>query len=207
MQSCKYVKVSGPQKTKLLALKNIYFYKGCTEIKHTDPFLHLAECISITFELQKRDTKKDTITRYRSKDSILCPGKIWEKIIRQISAYPSSSPTMTVNFFLHSDGTPHHFSGQELLNRLRLATNTVGKEKLGFTANQIGLHSARSGAAMVMYLAGVPVFTNMLLGRWSSDAFLHYIRKQVKEFSSGISNKMIQNENFFTISTATADDK
>jgi hypothetical protein len=114
---------------------------------------------------------------------------------------------MTVNFFLHSDGTPHHFSGQVLLNRLRLATNTVGKEKLGFTANQIGLHSARSGAAMVMYLAGVPVFTNMLLGRWSSDAFLHYIRKQVKEFSLGISNKMIQNKNFFTISTTTADDK
>jgi hypothetical protein len=57
-QSCKYVKVSGPRKTKLLALKNIHFYKGCTEIKHTDPFLNLAECISITFELQKRDTKK-----------------------------------------------------------------------------------------------------------------------------------------------------
>jgi hypothetical protein len=30
---------------------------------------------------------------------------------------------------------------------------------------------------MVMYLAGVPVFTIMLLGFWSSDAFLWYIRK------------------------------
>jgi hypothetical protein len=50
-----------------------------------------------------------------------------------------------------------------------------------------------------MYLAGIPVYTIMLLGRWSSDAFLHYIRKQVKKFSKGISEKMIQNENFFTI--------
>jgi hypothetical protein len=53
---------------------------------------------------------------------------------------------------------------------------------------------------MAMYLGGVPVFTIMLLGRWSSDAFLRYICKQVKEFSKGVSNKMITNENFFTIS-------
>jgi hypothetical protein len=52
---------------------------------------------------------------------------------------------------------------------------------------------------MAMYLAGVPVFTIMLLGRWSSDAFLRYIRKQVKEFSTGISQKMIHHEDFFTI--------
>eukprot|EP00978_Attheya_sp_CCMP212_P021308 scaffold62029_cov65-Attheya_sp.AAC.1 len=42
----------------------------------------------------------------------------------------------------------------------------------------IGTHSIRSAAAMAMYLAGVPVFTIMLIGRWSRDAFLHYIRRQ-----------------------------
>jgi hypothetical protein len=41
---------------------------------------------------------------------------------------------------------------------------------LGFTADQIGLHSARSGTTVAMYLVGVPVFTIMLLGRRSSDA-------------------------------------
>jgi hypothetical protein len=75
----------------------------------------------------------------------------------------------------------------------------LGPDVLGFTPDQIGLHSARSGAAMAMFLAGIPVFTIMLMGRWSSDAFLRYIRKQVKEFSLGVSSKMIQNENFFTI--------
>jgi hypothetical protein len=54
---------------------------------------------------------------------------------------------------------------------------------------------------MAMYLSGVPVFTIMLLGRWSSDAFLRYIRKQVQEFSSGVSSKMIQKEEFFTVPT------
>ena len=44
---------------------------------------------------------------------------------------------------------------------------------------------------MAMYLNGVPVYTIMLLGRWSSDAFLRYIRKQVESFGSGVSSKMI----------------
>jgi hypothetical protein len=58
---------------------------------------------------------------------------------------------------------------------------------------------------MAMYLSVVPVFTFMLLGRWNSDAFLRYIRKQVKELSSGTSNMMIKTENFFTIQFASQD--
>jgi len=82
-----------------------------------------------------------------------------------------------------------------------LAAATLGEDELGFSPDQVGLHSARSGAAMAMYLAGVPVVKIMLLGRWSSDAFLRYIRRQVKEFSGGVSQKMISNERFFTISS------
>ena len=43
------------------------------------------------------------------------------------------------------------------------------------------------------------MYTIMLIGRWSSDAFLRYIRKQVQEFSSGVSRKMILSTDFFTI--------
>jgi hypothetical protein len=86
-----------------------------------------------------------------------------------------------------------------------LAASSIGSSSLGFSADQIGLHLTRSGAAMAMHLLGVPVFTIMLLGRWSSDAFLRYIRKQVKEFSHGVSSKMIQNENFFTIQNSSGD--
>jgi hypothetical protein len=59
---------------------------------------------------------------------------------------------------------------------------------------------------MAMYLNGVPVIMIMMLGRWSRDAFLRYIRKQVKEFSTDISTKMIQNENFFTVPPASNKD-
>jgi hypothetical protein len=181
--------------------------KGRRTVPHSNPFLHLADCISITFENQKRDTKNDTITQHRSSNSLLCPVRIWASIVRRLSSYPSFSQNMMVNSFLLTDGSIHLFTGTGLLKKLRRAATALGPDVLGFTSSQIGLHSARSGAAMGMYLTGVPVFMIMLLGRWASDAFLRYIRKQVKEFSSGISEKMIMNENFSTITKNSSTDR
>jgi hypothetical protein len=45
---------------------------------------------------------------------------------------------------------------------------------------------------MAMYLARVLI----LVGRWSSTAILKYIRKQIQEFSHGISSKMIEIKSF-----------
>jgi len=206
MRSCEYVKVQGVRKTKLLELRNIRFFRGNTLIPHSSSSLSSADSMSITFEFQKRDTKNDTITQHRSGDKLLCPVKVWASIIKRIRSYKNSTSSTTVNTFQFPDGKTHNFSGPELLKRLRFATTSIGSDSLGFTAKEVGLHSARSGAAMAMYLAHVPVFTIMLLGRWSSDAFLRYIRKQVKEFSNGISSKMIQHEHFFTIPSTSAED-
>jgi hypothetical protein len=206
MRSCEYVKVQGTQKTKLLTVQNIRFFIGNRQIKHSEPSLSSADCVSITFDHQKRDIKNDVITQHRSGDRILCPVKVWAAIIRHISSYPGSSASDSVNLFHFPDGKKHFFTGTELLKRIRQAATALGPHSLRFTAKEIGLHSARSGAAMAMYLAHVPVFTIMLLGRWSSDAFLRYIRKQVKEFSNGISSKMIQQEHFFTVPSTSMDD-
>jgi hypothetical protein len=200
MRSCEYVQVYGPRRTKLLSIKSIKFYKGRRIISILEPGFDRASSVSITFELQKKDAKGDIITQHATGDQLLCPVKTWIRIISRIMKSDKSSQESTVNFFAHQDSAIHYFSGKDLLNRIRLAAATLGEEELGFHPNSIGLHSARSGAAMAMYLAGVPVFTIMLLGRWSSDAFLHYIRKQVQEFSKGVSQKMISNERFFTIS-------
>ena len=56
---------------------------------------------------------------------------------------------------------------------------------------------------MVMYLDGVPTFTIMIIGRWSSDAFLRYIRKQVKQFTHNVSCHMLQHDSFFTTTEYT----
>ena len=42
-----------------------------------------------------------------------------------------------------------------------------------------------------MFLGECPIYTIMMIGRWSSDAFLWYIRKQVEQFSHNVSNRML----------------
>ena len=80
---------------------------------------------------------------------------------------------------------------------------TIGETKLGIRRSEIGTRSICSGAVMAMYLAGVPVFSIMLIGRWSSTAFLKYIQKQVQEFSQGISSEMIEVQSFKHVQNPT----
>jgi hypothetical protein len=68
--------------------------------------------------------------------------------------------------------------------------------QLGFQANEIGTHSIRSGGAMAMKLSGAEDSTIRLIGRWKSDSFLKYIRKQIQQFSSNISSRMLDHEHF-----------
>ena len=77
---------------------------------------------------------------------------------------------------------------------------------LGFSGKDVGTHSIRSSLAMALYLSRRPISTIMLLGRWSSDAFLLYIRRQVQEFSDGVSADMVANERFFTLPDKVEDD-
>ena len=88
----------------------------------------------------------------------------------------------------------HYITRDEMLNHLRhTVDNMTG---LGFTGKDVGTHSIRSSLAMALYLKRRPISTIMLLGRWSSDAFLLYIRRQVQEFSKGVSTNMVDQENF-----------
>lgn len=59
---------------------------------------------------------------------------------------------------------------------------------------------------MAMYLTAVSVFTIMLLDRWSSDAFLRCIPRQVQEFSKGVSEKMVEINEFYTIPEINKED-
>jgi hypothetical protein len=79
----------------------------------------------------------------------------------------------------------------QVLLVLRAVSKAAGSARLGFEPSKLGTHSLCSGAAMEMYLAGVPVYTIMLIGRWSSNAFLQYICKQVKQFLQHVAKQML----------------
>jgi hypothetical protein len=78
-------------------------------------------------------------------------------------------------------------TGPVALKLLRQFVSSIDYVALGLDPKEIGLHSCRSSSAMAMYINKVPVYTIMLLGRWSSDASLRYIRKQCEEFGHDLS--------------------
>ena len=57
----------------------------------------------------------------------------------------------------------------------------------------------------MMYLSKEHIYTIMLVGLWNSDAFLTYIEKQVREFTRGVSTRMLQKDTFYN--TPLASDK
>lgn len=199
MRSCEYLLVSGPRRTKRLRLRNLRFFKGKRQLPQSSPFLRLADSISITFEFQKNDERDITVTMHRTGDPVLCPVIAWASVVQRIWSYKGTTFDTPVNTFLDTSGELVLLSSSSALSHLRAAVSALGKDELGYTADEMGTHSLRSGAAMAMYLAGVPVYTIMLIGRWSSDAFLRYIRRQVQEFSAGVSRRMILSPDFFTV--------
>ncbi len=83
---------------------------------------------------------------------------------------------------------------KEMVNALLYTPLVVGKECFGFVKDDIEPHLLHSGMAISMYLGKCPVHTIMLIRQWSSNAFLLYIRKQAKQFSHNVANKMFAHE-------------
>jgi len=147
------------------------------------------------------------ITKHQTGDPLLCPVHQWGTIIHHTYSYPNHVTIQQSTMILPSTNKkPQLITNIMLLNKLHSAATAVGKDVSGFSASELGLHSICSGAAMSMYLTGIPVFMIMLIGCWSSNAFLRYITKQVQKFITGISVKMIQADSFFTISEALHED-
>jgi hypothetical protein len=170
-----------------------------------DPDLELADTITINFEFQKRDLRDDAITQSRTGDPLLCPVRAAAAIVRRLHAAGQTDPNTLLHYYQDNEGTIRKLTSKIALGMLRAFIKTVDVS-YGLGVLDIGMHSPRSSAAMAMYLNLVPVYTIMLLGRWSSDAFLRYIRKEVTEFSNDVSRRMITNRVFHHITPAPPDD-
>ena len=128
----------------------------------------------------------------RSHDKSWCPVLAWDDLLSDLYAEGATSDTF-VYTYVDSAGRRRNMTGNLARTLLRdHIENYTDYAAYGLIISQIGLHSLRSPSAMAMYMNHVPVYTIMLLGRWSSDAFLRYIRRQVEEFSSDVAARMVQ---------------
>ncbi len=194
MRSCKYVKVTQQEKrrTEILRLRNLRFFNNGRLVPHDDPNLEYSNCLNITFKMQKKDEKNNTTTQMASGDITLFPVRAAAAIVRSIRLYPGANNDTPISATWKYDRIEHIMSKQ-ITNALRDAVSAIGEDALHIATNEIGTHSIRSGAAMAMFLGGCPVFLIMMIRRWSSNAFLCYIQKQVEEFNRDVSHKIPTN--------------
>ena len=160
-----------------------------------------ADIIIITFEFQKNDWRYHSVHLWRTDDPLLCPVKAGAKIVKEIWSYPECTEEFKINTLLTEDGTITNINSAQVLPHLRSIVDLIGETSLGFKSKDIGLHSIRSGGAMAMFLSGISTIIIQRIGRWSSEAFLEYIREQVESFSFGVTKKMLLFEHFHTINT------
>ena len=68
-RSCEYLLIPQAEKrrTDILRIRNIRFFSDGRELSHNDSCLEYADCVSITFEFQKKDERNDTVTQMASK--------------------------------------------------------------------------------------------------------------------------------------------
>jgi hypothetical protein len=192
--------LSEQQKTKPIRPCDIVFRIGNEAIDHYDNRLDIADSVEITFVSQKNGEVQDQILQFHTNDNELCPVHHWRDTIRRLQAYPNYRPTWPVyTFYDINTNKFSNISSSEIMTDIRAAVAAIGVNILGFNSTEVGTHSNRAAFAMMHYLAGTPVFTLMLLGRWLSDAFLRYIEKQVKEFSIGASQRMLQCNTFYNL--------
>lgn len=208
MRSCEYSKTTSPhesKRTRILTIANIQFFKDSKLINHDNTNLQDADIVSITFVSQKNGEKNQTISMHNSRDQFLCPVKIWATIVKRIRSCKGSSDTSQVNTFMSKNGKLSYIHSTQIRTKIRAAAASIGEASLGFKTDVIGCHSLRSGSAMAMYLAGVPITTIQLIGRWKSDAFMRYIREQVDCFTENVSSKMLTVQSFYTIPNMSPD--
>ena len=200
MRSCEITTTPSPGRTKIVRLRGVTFRDNKhRELPHDDPLtLTTADRVTVTFEDQKNGLRMDKRTHHRTKDPVLCPVRrlisLVSRLHRLVPKVDRDTPINTV----HLTGRTTSITNEQLRKFIR-STCTImgGKETFGFTADDIGTKSLRSGAAMSLFLTNHSVHKIMILGRWSSDAFLVYIRPQVLEWTDNMSDDMILHNNFW----------
>ena len=93
----------------------------------------------------------------------MCPVKLWASIVTRIPSYTRTNKDSPVSLAMNNHKVIS-INLEMVANLLKDGVVAFGEVKLGIDRSEIGTHSIRSGAAMTMYLAGVPTFSIQLIG-------------------------------------------
>jgi hypothetical protein len=116
MQSCKYLKVTQAKKrqTDILRLCNLCFFKDGILIKHNNPHLKFSDCRLITFKMQKKDKKNNTVTQTLSGGVNMYPVRMGVATVRNIRSYKGTDNNTPISAFWQFNKINHLKSKQAI---------------------------------------------------------------------------------------------
>jgi hypothetical protein len=136
----------------------------------------------------------DARTNSRSGHQFLCPVLRWSSAVQHIITTTPGWNKQTTLCLVVLDGETVKIGNAFVRKLFRHTCSAFGGFKtFGFHPPEIGNKSLWSGAAMSLFLMDHSPAKIMILGTWSSDAFLVCIRPQVLEWT----NDMIHLDSFF----------
>lgn len=109
---------------------------------------------------------------------LICP-------VQALVDYLLVRPNREGALFLQEDGSP--FTKDQMIKAVRTALLQAGLSPDLFAG-----HSFRIGAATTAAAAGVPAHIIKFMGRWSSDAYLLYVRADTDPQVSGMASTLAE---------------
>ncbi len=206
MRACEFCKTPRRGRTKLVTLDDITFRgEGRRVISLTDPMLReKARHVTVRFRDQKNGVRMDKRTQGLSGNSRLCPVMAWaracRRVLETVEGASKDTPVCQVGIPSRTGRRVLMVKASDVARTLRLVCrNEGGASRFGFGPDDLGTRSIRSGAAMALFLMHHSVERIKILGRWSSDAFLVYIRPQVLEWTSIMASDMVRANDFLDL--------
>jgi hypothetical protein len=198
---CEVVLTKTPGRTKTLEMRDLAFRDRQGQvIPHHSSDLLDAAFVTVTWRNQKNGLRMDSRSQRRTLDPILCPVRRFARVVlRILLSVPNASPTtMFCTVGTKPSCAPTHINSDYTLHLLRSTCAMFGgKMTFGFHPHEIGNRSICSGAAMALFLKDHSTAKIMILGRWSSNAFLVYI--QVLEWTNNMSRDMVSFNSFLDV--------
>ena len=137
-RSYEYSKTTSTQRTKIITLQDLVFWKGNKKIINLTK-IHKAETVSIVFTLQKKECYYETVMQ----DSNSCKTQnsvtIWVNIYKRVMGLKRETLDTPINAFFNT--TPdriEYITSSQILECLRWTVRELGVGRLGFTDDKIG---------------------------------------------------------------------
>ena len=205
MRACEFCRTETPGRTRRLTLENITFRGHSNDVlDFEDPELrHKAMYVTICFVDQKNGNRMERRSQRRSNVPILCPIEAWASVVRRHRQdFPGEEGKRMTVCSYRVKGKIWEVTAAQATTLLRkVCAQNDGQRKYGYSKDEIGTRSIRSGAAMSLAVQGGHTDEKIrILGRWKSLAFLTYIRPQVLEWSGGMATDMAKTMSFTDVS-------